>query len=302
MRQLTRREFLKLSGGGLLAFSFFQLPGLWQLAPTASPLPPAQGYSISPGAEWCPNVCTLCSKTCGIRVAVKSFGGLERAVKIEGNPYHPYNLGKICARGQSGLDRVYSLSRIRTPLIRVPGSKRGEWAFRQASWDEAYEYITGTLKQGQIHPYEIGLVGGWITCSFYRTFIIALAQALGSPNVLGTPMQHCVMGEHFGIDSVTGNFNVHDELMAGYAHADYLLAFRSNASILGTASGRGGDGHHGSARETQATERRGSIQACRNEPGKKTTHPVVPQSMRCAGTRRIGDGVRFLSYAFPRVI
>ncbi|HIQ06398.1 MAG TPA: twin-arginine translocation signal domain-containing protein [Anaerolineae bacterium] len=229
--QVTRRDFLKLSalaGAGLILFT----------PVSASPPPGRPPEGATTGVEWRPNICTMCSNTCGIRVAVKQVGGIERAVKIEGNPHHPYNKGRLCARGQSGIRRTYSSDRIKTPLIRVEGSKRGEWAFRKASWDEAYDYIVSKIKEKNIQPYEMGLAGGWITCAFYRPFIVSFALATGIPNILGTPMQHCVTGEHFGISSMTGNFNIHAECMADYANAKYILALRSNASISGVSTGR----------------------------------------------------------------
>jgi anaerobic selenocysteine-containing dehydrogenase len=100
--------------------------------------------------EWRYNICTFCASTCGIRVAVKKVAGQERAVKIEGNPNDPFNRVRICARGQSGLRRLYGPDRIKQPLIRVEGSKRGDFSFRAATWDEAYSYILDKIKKNNI--------------------------------------------------------------------------------------------------------------------------------------------------------
>ena len=71
---------------------------------------------LIPGiATWKPSVCTLCSAGCGLLVRVMQGDaevvrngklGLIKmglAKKLEGNPQHPVNLGKLCARGQAGL-------------------------------------------------------------------------------------------------------------------------------------------------------------------------------------------------------
>ena len=240
-KEITRRDFLK-GGTAVGAGMLFLRPsgGIGDIfkAPRWTRDGKKHAQNITVGAEWRPSVCTMCSNTCGIQYAVKKVGGVERAVKIEGNPYHPYNLGKVCARGQSGVFRTYTPDRIKKPLIRIKGSKRGTWKFREATWDEAYDYIVKRMKEQQIQPYEIVVAGGWITCAMYRPPVIAFALALGSPNILGTPLQHCVSSEHLGLDALTGNFNVHDETISDYENADVILALRSNASISGIATGR----------------------------------------------------------------
>lgn len=198
----------------------------------------ALGDTPKPEMQEIPNICTLCVNGCGIKTRVKKTGSVTRAIKIEGNPSHPFNQGKLCARGQSGLRRVYDPQRITQPLLRVPGSKRGEWKFKPVSWEEAYQYIGKTMQENKIQPYEMGAVGGWISCAYYRPYLLSFALAMGIPNILATPMQPCVMGEHFGVDTVTGNFNVHDEIVADYDKAKYILVIGSNAAIGAISTGR----------------------------------------------------------------
>ena len=52
--------------------------------------------------------CGECSGGCG--VAIKTTDG--RAIKVDGLPEHPLSRGKICARGQSGLQVTYHPSRL----------------------------------------------------------------------------------------------------------------------------------------------------------------------------------------------
>ena len=78
--------------------------------------------------------CLGCHNGCGIRCKV--VDGI--LVKIDGNPYHPNNLerhvaydtdpddaklvpGRICVKGQSGLQVLYNPFRIKEPLKRVGG-------------------------------------------------------------------------------------------------------------------------------------------------------------------------------------
>ena len=74
-----------------------------------------------------------CPDTCGWVATVDDETG--RAVKLRGNPAHPYSRGELCPKVNRFLDRVYSPDRILTPLARV-GAK-GEGRFEPATWEHA---------------------------------------------------------------------------------------------------------------------------------------------------------------------
>jgi anaerobic selenocysteine-containing dehydrogenase len=77
--------------------------------------------------------CYMCACRCGIRVHLR-----DGAVRyIDGNPDHPLNGGVICAKGASGVMKQYSPARLTRPLLRKPGTARGDGAFVPISWDEA---------------------------------------------------------------------------------------------------------------------------------------------------------------------
>ena len=70
---------------------------------------------LVPGvAQWKPGVCAQCAAGCGLQVRVMEgeaevtrhgeLGLLSMglAKKLEGNPAHPVNGGKLCAWGQAG--------------------------------------------------------------------------------------------------------------------------------------------------------------------------------------------------------
>ena len=67
-------------------------------------------------ARWYASTCRECPAGCGI--LAKNREG--RVIKIEGNPIHPVNRGKLCMRGQAALQGVYNPDRITTPLVRGP--------------------------------------------------------------------------------------------------------------------------------------------------------------------------------------
>jgi anaerobic selenocysteine-containing dehydrogenase len=103
---------------------------------------------LVPGiATWKPSVCTLCSAGCGLHVRVmegqaevvrNGQTGLIKmglAKKLEGNPEHPVNRGKLCARGHAGLQVVYHPDRLRGPMKRTGARNSGQ--FQPISWDDA---------------------------------------------------------------------------------------------------------------------------------------------------------------------
>jgi anaerobic selenocysteine-containing dehydrogenase len=80
-----------------------------------------------------------CPDSCGWVVTVDD--GV--AVRMRGNPDHPYSRGELCPKVNRFLERVYAPDRILHPLVR-DGAK-GEGRFRRATWDEALGIVHDRL-------------------------------------------------------------------------------------------------------------------------------------------------------------
>ncbi|HEV2387403.1 MAG TPA: molybdopterin-dependent oxidoreductase [Candidatus Acidoferrales bacterium] len=103
-----------------------------------------------------PSICEQCPAGCGLDVRVMEGDaevqrngqpGLIKmglAKKLEGNPAHPVNRGKLCARGQAGLQVTYNPDRIRQPLKRV--GPRGSGQFAGIGWEEALGELLSHLQ------------------------------------------------------------------------------------------------------------------------------------------------------------
>ena len=137
----TRSENLELwkrNAGTPYAVGSFKMPGVCDLPGPfkRTRFPDPDKYR---NVETIHGMCQLCSTVCGITGYVKD----GRIIKIEGNAADPNSQGKLCARGQAGLNHQYHPERLLHPIRRV--GKRGEGKWRRISWDEALNEISTRL-------------------------------------------------------------------------------------------------------------------------------------------------------------
>ncbi|MFY9317340.1 MAG: molybdopterin oxidoreductase family protein [Burkholderiales bacterium] len=81
-----------------------------------------------------------CPDTCAMLVTVRD--GV--AVKVQGDPDHPFTDGSLCTKVSHYAERTYAPDRLLHPLKRVGPKGRGE--FKRISWDEALDEIAARLK------------------------------------------------------------------------------------------------------------------------------------------------------------
>jgi anaerobic selenocysteine-containing dehydrogenase len=157
---VNRRTFLKVSGAlasaAVAGPVFTQSKAAAAAAVNTGENPPD---SIETAEDIIYSTCQMCHSRCGLRAKVKD--GI--LVKIDGNPYHPNNrdvepdrldydtpaagalkeLGRMCLKGQSGIQTVYDPFRIQHPLKRVGPRNSGKW--EAISWDQAFEEIADRI-------------------------------------------------------------------------------------------------------------------------------------------------------------
>ncbi|WP_372752187.1 molybdopterin-dependent oxidoreductase [Labilibaculum sp.] len=136
----SRRQFLKISslsaaglifGGGLLETFADNL------------LKNNQSYFKGPyDFTRTPTYCEVCFWKCAGWVHKDVDGKIK---KIIGNDDDPNCNGRFCPRGTGGVGMYFDKDRLQTPLIRT--DERGKQSFREATWDEAFEYIATKLKK-----------------------------------------------------------------------------------------------------------------------------------------------------------
>jgi anaerobic selenocysteine-containing dehydrogenase len=77
-----------------------------------------------------------CPDTCGLLVEVKD----GKAIKVSGDPEHPFTRGTLCVKMNRYQETVHSPLRLTRPLLRTGAKGSGE--FRPISWEEAIDRTT----------------------------------------------------------------------------------------------------------------------------------------------------------------
>ena len=209
---LDRRQFLKLGGATAFATLF---GGCDKVQKKLIPFViPPENYVLGE-ALWYASVCGQCPAGCGVVVRMSE----GRAKKIEGNPLHPVNRGKLCARGQAALQALYHPERLSRPM-KLSGA-RGSGTYAPISWEEALSLLMAPLKKVKAEaPASLLMLtdpirghAGLVAGRFMKAF--------GS--------KHRVAWDPFGADAMlSANAAVHgvrDLPEHDLANARYLLSF-----------------------------------------------------------------------------
>jgi len=85
--------------------------------------------------------CPYCGVGCGV-LATPGVAGEPHALKIEGDPDHPANLGRLCVKGAALAETVGLEGRLLHPQIRGADGVR-----RRAAWDEALDAVAGGFRR-----------------------------------------------------------------------------------------------------------------------------------------------------------
>lgn len=184
MSDLTRRTLLKAAGGAALGGALVGCPAIRRGIPedyhrTKPPVPLDRDWQ--PGEQvHVRSMCSECAGGCGITVRV--YEG--RAVKIDGNPDFPLNEGRLCLKGQAGLQNLYDPERVREPMRREmrDGVRTDSWV--PIKWEEAQRLVVERLASVRgSDPGRLALFTGPLEGSM-RGLTARFMRAYGSPTVL----------------------------------------------------------------------------------------------------------------------
>ncbi len=134
--RLSRRDFIFYGGATALGITLGEL-GRRHLARADE----RAGAWRDRGLErWAASVCRECPAACGVRARL--VDGVP--VKLEGNPLCPIARGRLCPKGQAGIEAYFDPDRLLGPARRA--GKRGEGRWECISWAAAVELLASRVR------------------------------------------------------------------------------------------------------------------------------------------------------------
>lgn len=180
-KTINRRDFIKISGAGAgaIAAGGVLYKGLAENQSEIS----EKTNSTNGKIEKTPTYCEICFWKC----AGWTYKKDGKPWKIVGNEIDPNSNGRFCPRGTGGIGAYTDKDRLKTPLIRT--EERGKQVFREASWDEAFDYIAQKLeKMSAEHGPECTAL---FTHGSGGSYFKNLLRAFGSNNIAAPSYAQC---------------------------------------------------------------------------------------------------------------
>jgi thiosulfate reductase/polysulfide reductase chain A len=179
----TRRKFIKISSLGLGATALAGSMAKWAFAAPGTKSF-STGAASSGSFRMIPTYCEVCFWKCAGWSHVTNEGQIQ---KITGNLDDPQCKGRLCPRGTGGVGMFSDPDRLKTPLMRV--TKNGEQTYREASWDEALDFIAKKMKEiaDKSGPESMALFNHGSSGKYFTQ----LLNAFGSNNVTAPSFAQC---------------------------------------------------------------------------------------------------------------
>jgi len=154
-----------------------------------------------------PSHCYTCGALCGMTAKLED--GILTGVS--GLPGDPKGGGRLCPKGASSPDHLYSPYRLKAPLIKENGR------FRKASWEEALDAVADGIKS--IKPENLGFFRG---NDFANWIYEGLFDHLGCPKMTHRPMCD-------NANRMANEHNLNDKRpWINYEESDYIIHFGMN--------------------------------------------------------------------------
>lgn len=168
--KISRRDFLKIAGAGAAVSAVLTGCGPASRYVVRRPYTQMPEYNQTGLNTYYASTCRECAAGCGIIVRTKE----GRAITIEGNPQHPVNRGRLCARGITAQQGLYNPDRVRGPIFQARGDLGKQ---TKPTWDEAISIVREALKTS---PGQIAFLMGLAPDHLYD-LVVELTDSIGAP-------------------------------------------------------------------------------------------------------------------------
>ena len=215
---MNRRTFLKIAGLGSVSITAACSS---QPEKTLYSLVHAPDDMVAGQAAWYASTCRECPAGCG--VLAKNREG--KIVKVEGNPLHPINKGKLCIRGQAAVQAVYNPDRILKPMLK----EAGEW--HGVTFNQAEAILRGKTKQAAEKGYNrIRMITEVVGDTLHALFIDALKKGKSEAPLVFEPFAYeslkAANRKVFGVDGIASYHMDKADLLVVFG-ADFLETWLS---------------------------------------------------------------------------
>lgn len=214
--KVSRRKFLAASSvtaAGIVASS--QLSVLNAVASGGhAPVNPAdKGVSKHVASS-----CEMCVNKCGFYAHVVD----GRIKKLNPNPDFLRSRGMLCARGNAGAEEPYNPERLKKPLLRKKGTKRGGGQWTEISYEEAFKIIVDNFVEAKEKYKNRSSVAFMSSEGFQEEMFHYLVQSYGSTNTVRHSTL-CLSSVIQGFSSVFGTLPDGD-----LKNAEFVIMYGSN--------------------------------------------------------------------------
>ncbi len=215
--QISRRKFLKLAGFGAATAAVLTGCGPVSRYIVRKPYTDMPEYNQTGLSTYYATACRECPAGCGILVRTKE----GRALTIEGNPNHPVNHGKLCARGITAQQGLYNPDRIKGPLFQARGQNASP---KTITWDEG---LTLLQKAFTDSPAQTAFLLGLAPDHLYD-LTVNLSEALGALKPVRYSALTTFEGRATLVEAVRRTFGKPTLPYFDLAMADVAFAFGAN--------------------------------------------------------------------------
>lgn len=216
--KISRRDFFKITGLGVAATAVLTGCGPASRFVVRQPYTNMPEYNHTGLSTYYATTCGECPAGCGL--VVRTMEG--RALKVDGNPQHPVNRGRICLRGVTSVQGLYNPDRLQGPR---KTAARGKTDRSKIDWATAIKAVQDALTINA--PNEIAFMVGETPDHLYD-FLIELTSALGAPPPVRYGALGMLDGRNTLIQATQALFGINTLPFFDLAQADVTFSFGAN--------------------------------------------------------------------------